>query len=261
MVDPADSMERPPWAVRWAVGVPVAAVAALLFFARAWDVPWHWRSVAALAMAAWILGVWVQWPVFRRGRERWVVLGALVFAGVALLLWAGWRLPSGLVLAAVPVIGLAGLEAALGFGGSAGFAVLRLFLRAAVFSGGIWLPLVWWDGAALPREFLRLENAGFLALAYLVAVARASVPGMRLPWGAVRWGAMILAGAAAAGLVSAAVGRLAATCAVYLGVAAGAATLALWLEVRGRWPRQFGLAGWFPEVVFGVMVVTTMIRW
>ncbi|MFN0125330.1 MAG: hypothetical protein ACKV19_01430 [Verrucomicrobiales bacterium] len=164
-------------------------------------------------------------------------------------------------MAAVPVIGLAVIEAALGFGGSAGAAILRRWLRATVFAGGVWLPLVWWDGPALPREFLRLENAAFLVLAYLVASARVSAPGISLPWASVRWGAMILGGAAAVGLVSAAVGGLAATRAVYLGVAAGAATLAIWLEVRGRWPRQFGLAGWFPEVVFGVMFLTTAIRW
>jgi hypothetical protein len=107
-----------PWLVRWALGAPIAAAACVVFFARAWGVPWHGYSVAAVALAAWIFGVLAQWPALRTGRERWLAALAVAMASLALVYGAGWRLPRGLLAAAAPVGALAVFQCLLSLGRS-----------------------------------------------------------------------------------------------------------------------------------------------
>jgi hypothetical protein len=245
--------------VRWAVGAPVAAAAGVIFFARAWAVPWHGYSVAAVAVSAWILGVVSRWGDLREGRER---LGAKVALGAAaalVLYWAGWLLPRGLVLTALPLAALAGQAALWRRGGRVRFhAGASRWVRSLAFAAGVWLPLVWWHPGALLREFLRWDNAAFLVLVVMVGWSRDEMAAGRPASErreSMRW-ALGLAATAFVGWWLSGYAGMAAPSAVYSGVAAGALALAALLG----WGRIWGKAaaiGWWPEVCLVAMLLTT----
>jgi len=326
MVDSIDDSAKPSWTERWAVGVPVAAAVCVIFFARAWGVPWSGLSVAAVAVVGWLLAVAGRWGWRRGALERWVLAAAVVAAVGVVGYWAGWRLSRGLVMAAWPVLGLAVLEASFGqgrihplmvrlaMGGVTGVLLLgilvvpmrvrvewpagmggamifllrvslaagvvvvaahvwqragdprlhrslRRVVRSVVFAAGVWLPLVWWHPRGLLAEFVRTENAAFLALVALVAWARhdpdpsaSEDDGRR-----VKWAAVALAALAAGGWLYGWHHGMHAQRSVYEGVAVGALVLAAgvwWGQRRGR--AAVGVVGW-PELALIMMGLTAWI--
>jgi hypothetical protein len=302
--------------VRWALGAPVVAVAAMLFCAKAWGVPWHGITVATAAVAAWVLGGLVQWPSLKPGVERSGMLLALVLASATAFYWAGWRLPRGLVTASAPVVMLGSfqcllvlcrrqampllaavfvgvaaamlvivkapieLPAALRFGligvvlagavamwRSAGSLVMgdgsQRLARTLVFAAGVWLPLVWWRPGALVGEFLRWENAAFLALIWLVCWARPEPGGTAVPRTRRGWllsAALVLAAASTAGVFGCLALELEAPRAVFLGVGAGSLVLAAVVGWAGRCGRAGLALSWWPEAAILVMALTVWLR-
>lgn len=150
--------------VRWAMGAPLAALACMVFFVKSWGVAWSPLSVQAVVVAAWVCAAMGQWGVLRSGGERAAMLVVMAGAVGVLVYWAGWRLPRGLVEAALPVGAMAIFQGFLTLGRNHPTA-----LRVAALGGSAVAFLVV-ASAPLDRLAPGLGAAGSL-LRYLVLAA------------------------------------------------------------------------------------------
>jgi len=250
-----------PGAERMAAAAAVGAAAAVAFYWAGWRLPrglvLTGLPVAALAIFQCLLGL---------GRHHPLPLRAAVIGGsagaVLVVLNAPLDWPPVLRIGLVGVV-VAGAVSVWREAGRVrvGDGSQRL-ARAIIFAAGVWLPLVWWRPGALLMEFLRWENAAFLALVLLVAWARPGAgagPSGLTP--ARRRGlalaALLLAAAAAAGFLLASARGMVPPGTIFLGGGVGSLALLGWVGWTGR---PGGVAAWWPEVALLVMAGTVLWR-
>lgn len=125
------------------MGAPVAALAGMFLFVKAWGVPWHPASVQAVVVAAWLCAALGQWGTLRSSLERVVMSSVMLVALGVLGFLAGWRLSWGLVAAALPVAALAVFQGFLTLGRNhpAALRVAALGGSAAAFVAVVTVPL------------------------------------------------------------------------------------------------------------------------